>query len=160
MKNSNLHLTNFFIRPHVTVIFFSFTVEFTFVNAVHWDMSGLWNISLLNWLTTCSKFVNMCGNWNTAIQFLGEGSEAPDICCEMAVYSFSPYVRMGKTNFKFGHWWKHLIFARCVWRINSEIRNRTLDNDQLGTHVLYFTIRLLQSSTCFEHIMLETCRGL
>ena len=29
----------------------------------------------------------------------------------------------------------------------------SLDNDQLGTHLLYFTIRLLQSSTCFEHYM-------
>ena len=28
------------------------------------------------------------------------------------------------------------------------------DNDQLDTHLLYFTIRLLQSSTCFEHYML------
>ena len=29
-----------------------------------------------------------------------------------------------------------------------------LDNDQLDAHLLYFTIRLLQSSTCFEHYML------
>ena len=29
-----------------------------------------------------------------------------------------------------------------------------LDNDQLDTHLLYFTIRLLQSSTCFKHYML------
>ena len=29
-----------------------------------------------------------------------------------------------------------------------------LDNDQLDTHLLYFTISLLQSSTCFEHYML------
>ena len=28
-----------------------------------------------------------------------------------------------------------------------------LDNDQIDTHLLYFTIRLLQSSTCFEHYM-------
>jgi len=35
-----------------------------------------------------------------------------------------------------------------------------LDNDQLDTYLLYFTIRLLQSSTRFGHIMLETCRGL
>jgi len=26
-----------------------------------------------------------------------------------------------------------------------------LDNDQPDTHLLYFTIRPLQSSTCFEH---------
>jgi len=29
-----------------------------------------------------------------------------------------------------------------------------LDNDQLDTHLLYFTIRLLKSPTCFEHYML------
>ena len=29
-----------------------------------------------------------------------------------------------------------------------------LDNDQIDTHLLYFTIHLLQSSTCFEHYML------
>ena len=28
-----------------------------------------------------------------------------------------------------------------------------LDNGQLDTHLLYFTIRLLLSSTCFEHYM-------
>jgi len=27
----------------------------------------------------------------------------------------------------------------------------SLDNDQLDAHLLYFTIRPLQSSTCFEH---------
>jgi len=35
-----------------------------------------------------------------------------------------------------------------------------LGNDQIDTHLLYFTVRLLWSSTCFEHYMLETCRGL
>ena len=30
----------------------------------------------------------------------------------------------------------------------------SLDNDQLDAHLLYFTIRPLQSSTCFEHYML------
>ena len=30
----------------------------------------------------------------------------------------------------------------------------SLDNDQLDAHLLYFTIRPLQSSTCFEHHML------
>jgi len=30
----------------------------------------------------------------------------------------------------------------------------SLDNDQLDAHLLYFTIRLLQSSTCLEHYML------
>ena len=29
-----------------------------------------------------------------------------------------------------------------------------LDNDQLDTHLLYFTIRPIYSSTCFEHYML------
>ena len=29
-----------------------------------------------------------------------------------------------------------------------------LDNDQLDAHLLYFTIRPLKSSTCFEHYML------
>jgi len=29
-----------------------------------------------------------------------------------------------------------------------------LGNDQLDTDLLYFTIRLLQSATCFEHYML------
>jgi len=29
-----------------------------------------------------------------------------------------------------------------------------LDNDQLDTHLIYFKILLLQSSTCFEHYML------
>ena len=32
--------------------------------------------------------------------------------------------------------------------------NISLDNDQHDTHLLYFTIRPLQSSTCFEHYML------
>ena len=30
----------------------------------------------------------------------------------------------------------------------------SLDNDQLDAHLLYFTVRPLQSSTCFEHYML------
>jgi len=30
----------------------------------------------------------------------------------------------------------------------------SLHNDQLDAHLLYFTIRLLQYSTCFEHYML------
>ena len=29
-----------------------------------------------------------------------------------------------------------------------------LDNDQLDAHLLYFTVRPLQSSTCFEHYVL------
>ena len=34
----------------------------------------------------------------------------------------------------------------------------SLDNDQLDAHLLYFTIRPPQSSTCFEHYMLVTRR--
>ena len=30
----------------------------------------------------------------------------------------------------------------------------SLDNDQLDAHLLYFTIRPLQSFTCFKHFML------
>ena len=30
----------------------------------------------------------------------------------------------------------------------------SLENDQIDTHLLYFTIRPLQSSTCFEHYIL------
>ena len=33
-------------------------------------------------------------------------------------------------------------------------RSTVLDNDQLDAQLLYFTIRLLCSSTCFEHYML------
>jgi len=33
------------------------------------------------------------------------------------------------------------------------LRDLILDNDQLDAHLLYFTIRQLQSSTCFEHYM-------
>jgi len=29
-----------------------------------------------------------------------------------------------------------------------------LDNDQRDTHLLYFTVRLFHSSTCFKHYML------
>jgi len=36
----------------------------------------------------------------------------------------------------------------------SNIIASFLDNDQLDTRLLYFTIRLLLSSTCFEHCML------
>jgi len=31
--------------------------------------------------------------------------------------------------------------------------NMSLDNDQLDAHLLYFTIRPLQSSKCFKHYM-------
>ena len=36
----------------------------------------------------------------------------------------------------------------------ASIQFTILDNDQLDTHLLYFTIRLLQPSTCFEHYTL------
>ena len=39
--------------------------------------------------------------------------------------------------------WSSHRFLLCV----------ILDNDHLDTHLLYFTIRLLKSSTCFEHYM-------
>ena len=34
------------------------------------------------------------------------------------------------------------------------VRHFILDNDQRDAHLLYFTIHLLHSSTCFEHYML------
>ena len=36
----------------------------------------------------------------------------------------------------------------------DNVNQTSLDNDQLDAHLLYFTIRPLQSSTCFEHYML------
>ena len=38
-----------------------------------------------------------------------------------------------------------------VYVLSTVHLSTILDNDQLDTHLLYFTIRLLQSSTCFEH---------
>ena len=44
------------------------------------------------------------------------------------------------------------LFCVCVlWTVQLSI---ILGNDQLDTQLLYFTIRLLWSSTCFEHCML------
>ena len=44
-----------------------------------------------------------------------------------------------------------LGFGQQRW---GTIKFLSLDNDQLDAHLLYFTIRPLQSSTCFEHCML------
>jgi hypothetical protein len=47
---------------------------------------------------------------------------------------------------------KQACSCYCVglMMINITI-NSILNNDQLDTYLLYFTIRLLHSSTCFEH---------
>ena len=60
---------------------------------------------------------------------------------------------------------EHLYVSECtdvLWSVISDDhyvlltvhRSISLDNDQLDAHLLYFTIRPLQSSTCFEHYML------
>ena len=38
-------------------------------------------------------------------------------------------------------------------KVVEKTSTRILDNDQLDTHLFYFTICLLHSSTCFEHYM-------
>ena len=43
------------------------------------------------------------------------------------------------------------LYFYVLLRVHLSI---SLDNDQLDAHLLYFTIRPLQSSTCFEHYML------
>ena len=50
-------------------------------------------------------------------------------------------------------WWKvsFISFLLCFVDLCLSI---SLDNDQLDAHLFYFTIRPLQSSTCFEHYML------
>ena len=45
----------------------------------------------------------------------------------------------------------HINFFYVLLTVHLSI---SLDNDQLDAHLLYFTIRPLQSSTCFEHYML------
>ena len=48
--------------------------------------------------------------------------------------------------------WKPSLFFRYILlTVHFSI---TLHNDQLDSHLLYFTIRPLKSSTCFEHYML------
>jgi dolichol kinase len=45
----------------------------------------------------------------------------------------------------------------CGWLVLTKIVNLKfgiLGNDQRDAHLLYFTIYLLHSSTCFEHFML------
>ena len=46
---------------------------------------------------------------------------------------------------------KHIINAVTFNNLYTRV---SLDNDQLDAHLLYFAIRPLQSSTCFEHYML------
>ena len=47
------------------------------------------------------------------------------------------------------------LMQQCDGKDEYEI----LGHDQLDTQSLYYTVLLLWSSTCFEHIMLKTCRG-
>jgi len=49
--------------------------------------------------------------------------------------------------------WKHPNFTNVYVLLTVRL-SKILDNNQLDTHLLYFTIRLLWSSTCFEHYML------
>jgi len=47
------------------------------------------------------------------------------------------------------------VFFFNFQRENFNISTREiLDNDQLDTHLLYFTVHFLQSSTCFAHYVL------
>ena len=48
------------------------------------------------------------------------------------------------------------VLLQVVTRYSEEYTGYflSLDNDQLDAHLLYFTIRLLWSSTCFKHYML------
>ena len=55
---------------------------------------------------------------------------------------------------------KHLTSSCNFYVLLTVHLSIILDNDQRDTHLLYFTIYLLHSSTCFEHYMLETCRGM
>jgi len=45
----------------------------------------------------------------------------------------------------------YIVFFYVLLTVHLSI---SLDIDQLDAHLLYFTICLLQSSTCFEHYML------
>jgi hypothetical protein len=49
-----------------------------------------------------------------------------------------------------------LCSCRVISTMNAadHIQCLSLDNDQLDAHLFYFTIRPLQTSTCFEHYML------
>ena len=85
----------------------------------------------------------------------------------------SPHIIKKTHNCIYSIW--HLTSARCCryscmcapddgWRYHTKhveqfffyilltvLLSISLDNDQLDAHFLYFTIRLLYSSTCFEH---------
>jgi hypothetical protein len=51
--------------------------------------------------------------------------------------------------------WNHLAHDLNRFQaILNTVLNLNLDNDQLDAHLLYFTLRPLKSSTCFEHYML------
>ena len=55
----------------------------------------------------------------------------------------------------FGFLWIYTKFSAGVCPCKGEMSLAiTLDSDQLDTHLLYFTIRPLQSSTCFEYYMI------
>ena len=64
-------------------------------------------------------------------------------------------------NFKKGAWFQEIyvkqdkLFFYILLTVHLSI---ILDNDQLNTKLLYFTIRLLWSSTCFEHYVLIIMR--
>ena len=47
-----------------------------------------------------------------------------------------------------------LGFLSSSNNVVKELVLKIVDNDQLDTQLLYFTIRLLYSSTCFKHYML------
>jgi len=49
--------------------------------------------------------------------------------------------------------WIDRVGNEALHKGNQDWNILILDNDQLDTHLLYFTIRLLQSSTCFEHYL-------
>ena len=47
-----------------------------------------------------------------------------------------------------------LVMPCCISKENyGHVRKISLENDQLDAHLIYFTIRLLYSSPCFQHYM-------
>ena len=49
--------------------------------------------------------------------------------------------------------WQNALRANCYVLLTVRL-SVILGSDQLDAHLLYFTIRPLQSSTCFKHYML------
>ena len=47
-----------------------------------------------------------------------------------------------------------IIYSECFYGFMTVKLSINLDNGQIDTHLLYFSILLLRSSTCFEHYML------